>query len=75
MIEDQVFNVLCGLAVIGQPAKLSNLLRQRHRTAETTSQCLKWKIRGEGTLCQLWAPLQVVLAHDRFLRCGNVGSQ
>ena len=25
----QLFNVLCGLAVTGQPAKLSNLLRQR----------------------------------------------
>jgi len=29
-------------------------------------QCLKWKIRGEGTLRQLWAPLQVALALDRF---------
>ena len=28
-------------------------------------QCLKWKIRGEGTVRQLWASKQVVLAPDR----------
>jgi len=41
-------------------------------------QCLKWKIRGEGTVRQLLASKQAVLAPDRFLlslRCGNAGSQ
>ena len=33
----QLFNVLCGLAVTGQPAKLSNLLRQRLCAAEAIS--------------------------------------
>jgi len=33
----------------------------------TAAQCLKWKIRGEGTVRQLWASKQVVLAPDRFL--------
>ena len=44
----------------------------------STKQCLKWKIRGEGTVRQLWASKQVVLAPNRFLlslRCGNAGSQ
>jgi len=41
-------------------------------------QCLKWKIRSEGTVRQLWASKQVLLAPDRFLlnlRCGNAGFQ
>ena len=32
----------------------------------TLVQCLKWKIRAEGIVRQLWAPKQVVLAPGRF---------
>ena len=34
---------------------------------DRVSQCLKWKVRGEGTVRQLWASKHVVLAPGRFL--------